>query len=532
MLPPSVVAKASDGSTGLLFHKAAEGGYERGRTARNEIEAEDVAQAVLRHAREHPDQSLGVGTFSVAQRDAVRDRIDALVRKHPELDAFMKARAGRDGLFVKNLENIQGDERDVIFISIGYGRDRDGRLTQNFGPVGREGGERRLNVLITRARKRCEVFSSLVAEDIRIDGPAPRPGVVALREFLKLARDGYADIASRSGRDFDSDFEAAVAHEVRRLGYEAHPQVGMAGFFIDIGVIDPRNGDRYLLGIECDGAAYHASRYVRDRDRLRQQILESRGWRIHRIWSTDWLHRRAHEIGRLRSAIEGALSGASPAEAEAESSDEEAPVAEETVGSGEAGPAAAAEAGVRKALKPYEMASFRVKVALQDLHRLKDSHALEIIKRIVSVEQPIHEAELHRRFAAICGLGWTGSSTLAVCRRGLALARKRGELVREGAFWSAPDSVEVAPRDRSGLEATEMVRKPQMISPREFAAAAVLALERNLALARKELIVEASRLLGFARTRKEVATAIDRAIRAHLQGRLEEDHLGRLRLRG
>jgi hypothetical protein len=205
MLPPSIIARANDGRTGLLFHKVAEGGYERGRTARNELEAEEVAQAALRHARECPDLSLGVGTFSVAQRDAVRDRLDDLARKHPELDTFMKGTAGKEAMFVKNLENIQGDERDVIFISVGYGRDRDGRLTQNFGPVGRDGGERRLNVLITRARKRCEVFSSLVAEDIKLDGVG-KPGVAALKEFLKLAKDGYSDFNAPTGRSFDSDF--------------------------------------------------------------------------------------------------------------------------------------------------------------------------------------------------------------------------------------------------------------------------------------------------------------------------------------
>ena len=120
-------------------------------------------------------------------------------------------------------------------------------------------------------------------------------------------------MASATGRSFDSDFEEAVALEIEKLGYQYHPQVGMAGFFIDIGVLDPRQPERYLLGVECDGAAYHSSKYARDRDRLRQQILASRGWQLHRIWSTDWFYHRDREVQKLRAAIERALMpGTSP----------------------------------------------------------------------------------------------------------------------------------------------------------------------------------------------------------------------------
>lgn len=306
LLPPSILAKGHEGDSGLVFRKTADGGYERGK-ARNIIEAEELAQSVLRHWRETPELSLGIGAFSVAQRDCILDRIELLARENPEFDRFYRGDGGREPVFVKNLENIQGDERDVIFISIGYGKDRDGRLFQNFGPLGRDGGERRLNVLITRARKRCVVFSSLTAEDIRLD--SAKPGVAALKEFLKLAKDGHSDVASPSGRTFDSDFEESVSIAIRELGFESNPQVGVAGFFVDLGVIDPANRGRYILGVECDGASYHSSRYARDRDRLRQEILESRGWTIHRIWSTDWFYRQDKEKQRLRAAIEAAVAG-------------------------------------------------------------------------------------------------------------------------------------------------------------------------------------------------------------------------------
>ncbi|MDP1618657.1 DUF3320 domain-containing protein [Phenylobacterium sp.] len=538
MLPPSVVARAHDGETGLMFHPVASGGYERGRTARNEIEAEAVAQAALRHARERPNLSLGVGTFSVAQRDAVRDRIDDLARKHPELEALMKGGEGREPLFVKNLENIQGDERDVIFISVGYGRDRDGKLTQNFGPVGREGGERRLNVLITRARKRCEVFSSLVAEDIRLEAGG-KPGVSALREFLKLAKDGYSDINAPTGRSFDSDFEEAVSHAIQALGFTCHPQVGMAGFFIDLGVIDPANPDRYILGVECDGAAYHSSRYARDRDRLRQQILESRGWKIHRIWSTDWFYRREREVEKLRLAIEAALAGRPLPNADHMYEPlDDGPVTEPD--------AATVELDLKPDLEPdlepdwapprlnrpapYIFAALEVEPG-DEPHTLPEPRLTDLVAQIVQVEQPIHEDEVARRLASACGLQRAGSRAQQSVKRGLIAGQAQGRLCVDDGFWSAAGETPPAPRDRSALSASDQVRKASMIAPTEIAAAARLVLTENQALEMAELVTETARALGFARTGVDLAAAIDRAIGERLMAELETDYLGRLRLR-
>jgi very-short-patch-repair endonuclease len=528
MMPPSVVARASDGDTGLVFHAVTPGGYERGRTARNEIEAEAVAQAVLRHARERTDLSLGVGTFSVAQRDCVRDRIDDLARKHPELDAFIKGTATRAPLFVKNLENIQGDERDVIFISVGYGKDRDGRLTQNFGPVGREGGERRLNVLITRARKRCEVFSSLDPDDIKLDAGA-RPGVVALKEFLTLARHGYSDLITPSARGFDSDFEHAVSLAVRDLGYDCHPQVGMAGFFIDLGVVDPADPDRYILGIECDGAAYHASRYARDRDRLRQQILEARGWRMHRIWSTDWFYRRDHEIEKLRQALDAAAAGRPAPIAPVEEVDFLAVERDEPALEATAEFNTLSASTPATSLPPYRFATPEAPQGIEP-HRLSAEQLAGIVSEIVRIEQPIHEEEVARRLAAACGLQRAGSRVQEAALAGLRAAEARGEVRSDGPFWLRQDSGEILPRTRSGLASGDHVRKAGMIAPGELAAAAELVLRQNQALEAPELISETSRALGFSRLTPDLSAAISAAIETQLRADLETDHLNRLRL--
>jgi len=559
MLPPSVITKTHDGRTGLMFRPVQQGGYERGATARNEIEAEAVAMGVLEHARTSPDLSLGIGTFSVAQRDAIQHRVDLIATTHPEVEEFIKRHAHKERVFVKNLENIQGDERDVIFISVGYGRDRDGRLTQNFGPVGRDGGERRLNVLITRARKRCEVFSSLVAEDIRLDG-AGKPGVRALREFLKLSKDGYSDVATPTQRGFDSDFEEAVAYAINALGYDYHPQVGMAGFFVDIGVLDPRAPERYVLGVECDGAAYHSSLYARDRDRLRQAILEKRGWTIHRIWSTDWFYRQQYEIEKLKAAIGRAVERSSVTEVtHGPGIAAEEPPAAHTLNENIEGsnlPSSASSIGPIEAQEPFAGSALQpangalqqnqasgprayrfAEILAPERHHLQPpdlsmQRLAELVTEIVRIEQPIHEEEVARRVASAFDLQRAGRLIQDAASRGLHFAKKKNLLSNQGLFWSEADAPPVLSRDRSSVPAASPVRRAALIAPTEYAATIRFVLTENLALVQTELITEAARVLGFARTGHDIESAITSAL-AELTaaGSLDHDHMGRIRLR-
>lgn len=293
---------------GLLFHHLPQATYDRSKSRTNLLEAQTVAQYVMEHARKRPELTLGVGTFSVAQREAIVEQLEMLRRSDNSCESFFTAHPD-EPFFVKNLENIQGDERDVIFISVGYGRDKDGKVTLNFGPLTTKGGERRLNVLISRARKRCEVFTNLTDDDIDLNRTTSE-GVKALKTFLKYARTGNLQAGPQpSSRPAGSPFEEEVRLALEERGYEVAAQVGQAGFFIDLAVIDPAQPGRYLLGIECDGATYHSALSARDRDRLRQQVLEGLGWKIHRVWSTDWFHNPAREIDRLEAAIKAARFG-------------------------------------------------------------------------------------------------------------------------------------------------------------------------------------------------------------------------------
>jgi very-short-patch-repair endonuclease len=257
---------------------------------RNMEEARIIAEAVREHFRNQPEESLGVVAMSAEQRLQLERSIETLAKEDFAFQEWLEEDARRhESLFIKNLENVQGDERDVIIVSMTYGpKSSGGRVFQRFGPINSDVGWRRLNVLFTRSKKRMQIFSSMGSEDIITDATSKR-GVQALRDFLAFCETGILHKTEiETGRAPDSNFEIAVMEVLRDKGFECVPQVGVAGFFIDIAVIDPGNPGRYLMGIECDGANYHSAKSARDRDRLRQMILERLGWRICRIWSTDW----------------------------------------------------------------------------------------------------------------------------------------------------------------------------------------------------------------------------------------------------
>lgn len=290
---------------GVVFHHHPETVYEAGSKNRvNKEEARLVADAVLKHVQTRGDESLLVAAMNKPQADLIFDEVQKREREDPQAFEAYRSKFPHEPLAVKNLENVQGDERDVVFISVTYGRDSEGILRQQFGPLLQDGGERRLNVLITRARSRCEVFSNIAADDIRSD--KPRAGVQSLKRYLQFAATGIIEVATPTGGEAESPFEEEVASALRDHGFEIHPQIGSEGYRIDIGIVDPAHPGRYLLGVECDGATYHAARSARDRDKLRQRVLEKRGWRLHRIWSHDWWQDRDGEVRRLLAAIESA----------------------------------------------------------------------------------------------------------------------------------------------------------------------------------------------------------------------------------
>jgi very-short-patch-repair endonuclease len=297
------------GNPAVAFEHVPDGRWKAGPSGGyNAVEARRTAELVLAHFRQSPDESLGVIAFSQRQQLRILDELEQLRRANPDLEEFFREDRA-EPFFVKNLENVQGDERDVIFLGIGYGPDETGRVAMRFGPLNRQGGERRLNVAVTRARRRMAVVSSIRAHDIDLSRTGAY-GAKLLRAYLDYAERGPealpGAITGAGEHAFDSPFEQEVYEELNRRGLTVHPQVGCSGFRIDLAVVDPRAPGRYLLGVECDGATYHSSATARDRDRLRQEVLESLGWWICRIWSTDWLRDRLGQVQRVQAALEKA----------------------------------------------------------------------------------------------------------------------------------------------------------------------------------------------------------------------------------
>jgi very-short-patch-repair endonuclease len=240
-----------------------------------------------------------------AQTDAIREQIEILGRDHPNLEDFCGDKSPQ--FFLKALENVQGDERDVILlISIGYARDSQGKLSLNFGPLNKKGGERRLNVAVTRAKSKITLVSSIRAGDIDL-GRATSEGVRLLSDYLSYAESGgeWLQVNNSYTDDlhFDSPFEEDVYQAIKQhpllQKYTILTQVGCSGYRIDLAIASKDCPGEFLLGIECDGASYHSSPTARDRDRLRQQVLEKLGWRIHRIWSTAWFRDKPEQVRLL-----------------------------------------------------------------------------------------------------------------------------------------------------------------------------------------------------------------------------------------
>jgi very-short-patch-repair endonuclease/DNA polymerase III delta prime subunit len=490
-------AQMSEESIGLKFRYLPRTFYVTGRS-HNPGEAKEVALAVIKHAKEHPDLTLGVAAFSNSQTQTIRDELELLRRQHPETEPFFSAHPD-EPFFVKNLENVQGDERDVIFISIGYGKQADGRLSLNFGPLNRDGGERRLNVLITRAKIRCEIFTNLQHPDIDLSRTSSK-GISALKRYLKFAETGELELAEAAKRDFDSPFEQAVAEHLESEGYVVHNQIGTAGFFIDLAIVDPKRPGRYLLGIECDGATYHHSASARERDRLRQAILESKGWIIHRIWSTDWFKNPMRELQKVNEAVDNAKASADITYTPSKNSQAEVVInrqINETIYED-------SEPHVK--LVSYEMAELEQ----FDYATIDDvpNHVIrQLTLSLVQIESPIHKADAIKRVANALGFGRAGKNIQDRLSQNIRQMAKAGDIEDSSDFLFIPAG-NVIGRDRSNLDNRDI----EKVSTQEIAVVIELVVKHTIGISPDELIQTTCNSLGFARVSRNAKQLISQVI--------------------
>jgi len=523
--------------TGVRLDFVADGVYDRGRTRTNRREAQRVAQLVERHIDKYGNfRTLGVIALSTAQEAAIEEEILRLLVRRPDLEPLLKG--GDEPFFVKPLENVQGDERDTIIISVGYGRGPDGNVSLNFGPLNIQGGERRLNVAVTRARWELVLVSSIQAHDID-DTKTEQMGPKLLKRYLAFARDGRLAMESAAPRgESESPFEVAVWEAITDAGHEADRQVGCSNYRIDIAVKDPATPGRYLLGVECDGAMYHSSRVARDRDRLRQQVLEGHGWKIHRIWSTDWVRDRQGALDRLLRRIE-ALRSDSDVEIDEDEPPEDgvSPVTEDvdTDVVGEEPGAVDEEVSAYEWLPPATSGS-----SSDPYYGLIDSFSEMAFKphpqsalygwppvdmgkdiaAIVAQEGPIHRELLTQRVARMFGVQHTGSNIADIISVQIDKAVRAGTVVKKGVWFWPENQSTVKPR-RPGPNTS--LRNIKYVPPEEMDGAAVIVAGLSNGISRKDLVREIARLLSYQRTGALIDTAVNQAIERLIKdGRLVE----------
>ncbi len=483
-----------------FFH--VDGMYRRGGGADNPKEAKAVAERVIQHYRTRPGLSLGVVTFSVAQADAVVAAVDELRTLHRDLDAHFDKSDRLNGFFVRSLESVQGDERDVILFSIGYGPDEAGKISTNFGVLNKDKGWRRLNVGVTRARQRVEVVSSMDAGDIP---PSMNENVEALRAYLDFARRGISTLgtqASTTGLMPDSPFEESVIRAIQSWGYMVEPQVGAAGFRIDIGVRHPAKPGSFALGVECDGYQYHSAPAARDRDRLRDQVLSGLGWTLHRIWGTGWYRDRSQEEVRLRAAIEAAVSGTSSLQRTFVIPRE----AVETV-------AAEVDVPFAWAVEYIEAKPVKLPRWVEPAEPGNHLHLVEPLKALAQTEGPVHLDTVSERIRE----WWSVGRVTSRLRENLDRAIAKAGLTREGDFIDVPNRPVTKVRSRNHN------RKPEQVHIDEFALAAEMLVRDVGGASRSEVVIAIARQFGWGRTGaivdERVNAAIDRAV---VRGKLVE----------
>ena len=295
-----------------IGYQHVEGVYDRGGSRQNKAEAEAIIKEIERRLDDPilSKMSIGVVTFNTNQQSLLEDMLNDLFVKRPDLEQV--ALECEEPIFIKNLENVQGDERDVILFSIGYGQDKAGRVTLNFGPLNRDGGWRRLNVAVSRARYEMKVFSTLRSEQIDLRRTAAE-GVAGLKEFLEYAERGVAAGASETVdtvvTSTSDGLVEAVAKAIREKGYEVRTNIGTSGYKIDLAVVNPSDKSSYVLGILCDGYNYASSRSARDREIVQVGVLRKLGWKIWRLWAMDWWNDKDAVVNEMCSKIDDAIAG-------------------------------------------------------------------------------------------------------------------------------------------------------------------------------------------------------------------------------
>jgi DNA polymerase III delta prime subunit len=495
------------------------GYYDRGKTRQNKFEAAAIIEEVIRMLAdsELSRRSIGIVTFSSAQQNLIEDLLNEAFKQRPELESV--ALESTEPIFIKNLENVQGDERDVILFSMGYGPDKNGSISLNFGPLNREGGWRRLNVAVSRARYEMKVFSTLRFDQIDITRTSSE-GVAGIKAFLEYSEKGKKVLTQKNffPKDKTNSFENHIAEELRKFGYDVHTNIGCSGYRIDIGVVNPENLSEYILGILTDGENYKSAKTAKDREMVRMQVLQLLGWNVYKLWSPDWWDNPGKVLQEIKIAIEIAHN---PAGTVSDSTEHTEPV--ETI----ATPKREQYAGVKlQGITQHVIETNReypvYKICLLPATFLNFSDEffdtrrtqkiLNQILQVIQKEAPISQNLLSKRILVAWGIGRLGVRLKEYLdglygSLNLKYTRQNGTYF----YWKQEQSPETYNTFRIS-ENDDQKRSAEDLPKEEITAGVVEILTNQISLPVDDLVKETARLFGYARLGGNVEQAMKTGI--------------------
>ncbi len=473
-----------------------DGVFDRGKTRTNKAEAEAVVAEIKCRAKdsELTKQSLGVVTFNISQQHLIDDLLNEACAKDTELEKWVYST--EEPVFIKNLENVQGDERDVILFSIGFGPDENGKVYMNFGPLNREGGWRRLNVAVSRARCEMMVFSTLRSEQLDLNRTKAE-GVAALRSFLEYAegRTFALEEAQLQAKQENYDgIATSICKALEEKGYETDLSVGKSQYRIDIGVVNPKNPEEYILGIMLDGSGYGTAKTTRDREIAQISVLNGLGWNILRVWCMDWWDNRQKELNRILSKLQDIQSGV----------DAPAPEPEEIIPEASAGKLQSnvqAAPAVVKSAPIYKAATVPVKFLSADLF-IEPQYIRDIqskISLVINAEAPVSQATLIRRVVQSYGIARAGSRIQShmgtILRKMNPKATKQEDVVF---YWKQEQNPDAYVGFRVSGDG-ENRRDVRDVPVQEVANAIYAVLHEQVSMAQEDLLRETAKKLGYTR---------------------------------
>jgi len=502
-----------------------EGYYDKGKSRQNKFEAQAIVNEIIVRLsdKKKVKRSIGVVTFSSVQQSLIEDMLNVAYAQNPAIEAI--ALESAEPLFIKNLENVQGDERDVILFSVGYGPDIEGKVSLNFGPLNREGGWRRLNVAVSRARYEMKIFSTLRAEQIDLARTSSE-GVAGLKAFLEYAEKGKNVIPILTGSQLirQKSLVDIIADKIREHGFQVNTNIGCSGYRMDIVIVNPEKTSEYILGILCDGANYKAAKTVRDREIIQQEVLKTLGWKIYRVWTMDWWENQA-------KVMEGILNAITTSKSQ---------VMDDNVAKSELLPPHNQNAewfreslALNKYVSPVESKyciyceSTDLKIvefpSEEFLNPTKSSIVLAQIMQVVNVEGPISRDQLCRKVLFSWGLSHIGSRINRYFGQLLMELNLESTVSGDKSFIWKPQQV---PSKYMSYRLNDL--NAEDISAEELSVAVKEILEQQISLTKEDLAREMARLFGFKRAGEKVSTAMNRGIEMAIQRGFAKEDRGRI----